>query len=96
VGIKLTALLFLKLQPQEPDSNLQIPSLGEGLEAAVVSLLDVVGETAAGKLPARQVISQTLTAYPFITATGIRAVAIIHILIFITFHNQTFLFQITK
>ncbi len=32
--------------------SLQSPGLGEGGEAAVVSFLDVGGETAAGKLPA--------------------------------------------
>jgi hypothetical protein len=29
-------------------SDLQIPGLGEGLEAAVIGFLDIVGETAAG------------------------------------------------
>jgi len=36
---------------------LQIPGLGEGFEASVVSLLDIVGEAAAGQLPGRQMIA---------------------------------------
>jgi hypothetical protein len=36
---------------------LQSPGFGEGFEAAVVSFLDVVGETAGGQLLRRQMIA---------------------------------------
>jgi len=63
--------------------------LGEGSEAAVVSLFDLVGEAAAGKLLSRQMIAQTVAAGSFAGAAGIRAVAILEILVFLAFHIQT-------
>ena len=56
--------------------DLQTPGLGEGFEAAVVGLLDIVGETAAGQLPARQMIAQTLTARSLSATAGICAIAV--------------------
>ena len=93
MSIKLTALFYFKTTLATISSNSQIPCLCKSFEAAVVSLLDIIGETTAGQLPARQMISQTLTAYSLVATAGIRAVAIVKILIFITFHNLIFLFQ---
>jgi hypothetical protein len=62
--------------------------LGEGLEAAVVGSLDLVGEAAGGKLPGRQMIAQAITAGSFSAAAGIRAVAVLQISLFAAFHIQ--------
>ena len=55
--------------------SLQIPGLGEGAEASVVSLLDVIGETAAGQFFQGQMIPYAITAYSFFI-TGVCAVTI--------------------
>ncbi len=68
---------------------LQPPGLGEGFEAAVVGLLDLVGEAAAGQLLSCEMIAQTVAAGSFSRAAGIRATAVLEILVFFAFHTQT-------
>jgi hypothetical protein len=65
-----------------------LPGLGEGRKAAVIAFLNIIRKAAGGQLPARQMITYTLTAYPFSVTAGIRAVTMFQVLFFLTFHNQ--------
>lgn len=65
---------------------LESPGLGEGGETAVVGLLGVGREAAAGKLPARQVIAYAVAARALSLAPRIRTSADLQILFFLTFH----------
>jgi hypothetical protein len=73
----------------EVRSDLQVPGFGEGIEAAVVGFFDVIRETAGGQLLACQVIAQTVAARSFSRTAGIRAVAIVEVLVFLTVHIQS-------
>jgi hypothetical protein len=67
---------------------LQSPGLGEGVEAAVESFLDLVGETAAGQLLYRQMIAYTLAAHSLFIAARIGAITVFQILLLFTLHIQ--------
>ncbi len=70
----------------DPQSG-QLPGPGEGLEAAVVGPLDVVGEATGGQLFRGQVIAQAVAAGAFAVAAGVGAIAVLHILRLSTFHR---------
>src|SRR3990172_406992 len=75
------------------------PGLGEGLEAAVVGLLGLGREAAAGKLFARQVVAYAVAARALAAATRIRTRADLQVFFFLTFHirlSPSMLFQMSS
>ena len=66
---------------------LQIPRLGKCSKAAVIGLFHIIRETATGKLFAFKMILQAFAADALAAASGITAIAKIHILIFFAFHH---------
>jgi len=65
---------------------LQSPGLRERLEAAVVCLLGLGREAAAGKLLARQVIAYAIAARALPLAPRISTTADLQIIFFLAFH----------
>ena len=68
--------------------SLQLPRLGEGLEAAIVGLLGFRREAAAGKLPAGKVILNTLAAQALPLAGGVRAATVRQVLFLVALHGR--------
>ena len=86
VGVSLSFIIGHSVFDIHPVRVLQSPGLGEGLEAAVVSLFDIVREAAAWQLSGREMIAQAVAAGSFSGAAGIGATAVIEILVFLAFH----------
>ena len=81
---------FAQACPERSRRNVALseaPGLGEGLEAAVVAPLNVVGKTTAGKLLHRQMITDTLTTITLLITAGIRTIALLEVLFFLAFHG---------
>jgi hypothetical protein len=57
-------------------------------ERSVISALSVTGETAAGQLPAGQMITQAIATISFARTGFITAIAFLEILLGFTFHRN--------
>jgi hypothetical protein len=72
--------------------ELQIPGFGEGLETAVVSAFDLIGEAAGRQLLRREMIAEAFATHAFLAAARVGTIAVLEVLLFLTFHVVVFSF----
>jgi len=69
--------------------SLEVPGLGKCREAPVVGLLYVIVETTGRELFGGEMITQAVTTCAFSAAAGITTIAVLEILFFFAFHNNS-------